>query len=54
MLDFQSLCSTSSAYKHAEGYFGGDAEVWQEQAKRSYQAAVQNLNFIGAEDGKGN
>jgi hypothetical protein len=27
MLDFKFLCSRSSAYKHAEGTFGGGVEV---------------------------
>jgi hypothetical protein len=38
MLDFKSLCFTSNAYKHAEGKFGGGAEVRQEQVNRSYRA----------------
>jgi hypothetical protein len=45
MLDFKSLCSTSSAYTHAEGKFGIGAEVRQEQVKRSYRAAVPYLDL---------
>jgi hypothetical protein len=40
MLDLKSLCSTSTALKHAEGKFGGGVEVHEEQVKRSYRAAV--------------
>jgi hypothetical protein len=27
MTDYKSLCSTSTAYKHGEGKFGGGVEV---------------------------
>jgi hypothetical protein len=36
MLDYKSLCSTSTAYKHGEGKFGGGVEVRQEQVRRKY------------------
>jgi hypothetical protein len=49
MLDFKSLCSTSSAYKHADGMFGGGVEVRQEQVRRNYRAVFQYLNL--AENG---
>jgi hypothetical protein len=35
MLDLKSLCSTSSAYKHAEGKFGGGVEVREKKSKKS-------------------
>jgi hypothetical protein len=35
MLDFKSLCSISNAYKHAEGKFGGGAEVREERPREA-------------------
>jgi hypothetical protein len=40
MIDFKSLCSTSSAYQHGKGKFGGGVEVRQEQARRNYRTAA--------------
>jgi hypothetical protein len=45
MIDFKSLCSTSTAYQHGEGKFGGGVEVRQEQARRNYRTAVQHLDL---------
>jgi hypothetical protein len=44
MIDFKSLCSTSTAYKNGEGKFGGGVEEQQEQARRNYRTAVQHLD----------
>jgi hypothetical protein len=39
------LCSTSTAYQHGEGKFGGGLEVRQEQVRRNYRTAVQYLDL---------
>jgi hypothetical protein len=46
MLDFNFLFSTSNSYKHAEGKFGGGAELRQKQARRNYRTAVQYLDVM--------
>jgi hypothetical protein len=45
VVDYKSLCSTSTAYQHGEGKFGGGVEVRQEQARRNYRTAVQYLDL---------
>jgi hypothetical protein len=53
MIDFKSLCSTSTAYQHGEGKFGGGVEVRQEQARRNYRTAVQYLDSRRMETPRG-
>jgi hypothetical protein len=45
MIDFKSLCSTSTAYQHGEGKLGGGVEVRQEQVRRNNRTAVQHLDL---------
>jgi hypothetical protein len=45
MIDFKSLCSTSTAYQHGGGKFGGGVEVRQEHVRRNYRTAVQYLDL---------
>jgi hypothetical protein len=45
MIDFKFLCSTSTAYQHGEGKFGGGVEIRQEQIRRNYRTAVQYLEI---------
>jgi hypothetical protein len=50
MIDFKSLYSTSTAYQHGEGKFGGGVEVRQEQVRRNYRTAVQHLDLMENEN----
>jgi hypothetical protein len=46
MVDFKFLCSTSTAYQHGEGKFGGGVEVRQEEVRRNYRTAIQHLDLM--------
>jgi hypothetical protein len=50
VIDLKSLCSTSTAYQHRKGKFGGGVEVRQEQVMRSYRGAVQHLDLTENEN----
>jgi hypothetical protein len=45
IIDYKSLCSTSTAYQHGEGKFEGGVEVRQEQVRTNYRTAVQLLDL---------